>query len=209
MSMKKKKAPFLAAALLAANALPVMAVDVSGGDVSDIQDVTNAQQSGSTTVVANVAETDPGAVEYIVSVPKYVDFGGLKRNGEGEYNLVLNGKVKLTSVSNLDASKRVAVLVQDAANGTEGFRIYGQTGAAASNNQYLVYNILANSNDLLASTKYANGFLIGAFQNAEDAVNLDFKLDQNQITGELDNWVGTYQGTLTFYSKVVDAAEYN
>lgn len=36
MSMKKKMAPFLAAALLAANALPVMAVDVSGGDVSDI-----------------------------------------------------------------------------------------------------------------------------------------------------------------------------
>ena len=209
MNMKKKAAPLLAAALVAANAVPVMAVDVSGGDVNGKQDVTNAQQTGSTTVIANVSKIDPGAVTYTVSVPSYVDFGGLKRNGEGEYNLVLNGEAKLTSVENMADDKRIAVLVQDAKNGTEGFRLYGETGAALSNGQYLGYNILANSQNLLAGTKYSNGFLIGAFRNAEDAVNLEFKLDQNQITGELDNWVGTYKGTLTFYSKVVDAAEYN
>ncbi|MDO4339032.1 MAG: hypothetical protein Q4C91_13275 [Eubacteriales bacterium] len=210
MNMKKKMAPLLTAALVAANVVPVLAVDTSGGNVNDKQDITDTQQTVNTTVVANVSKIDPGDVTYTVSVPSYVDFGEVQRNGEGEYNKVLSGEVKLTEVNGLDAeNNRIAVLVQDTKNGMEGFRIYGETGKAYSNGQYLGYNILANSQNLLASTKYSNGFLIGAFMNAEDAVNLEFKLDQNQITGELDNWEGSYKGTLTFYSKVVDKAEYN
>lgn len=214
MNMKKKIAPLLAAALVAANALPVMADEISGGVVGATQDVSNAQQTGSTTVVASVQGTDPGAVTYTVSIPSYVDFGGLKRGGESgtEYSIAISGEVKLTAVESLGSNMRIAVLVQDAKNGTDGFRIYGTTGAALSNAKYLNYDILtvfnADENNLIDDTVYSNGFLVGAFQNLNDSVPLKFRLNQNQMIGQLDDWAGTYQGTLNFYSRVAEVGDY-
>ena len=221
--MKKKVVPLLAAALVAANAVPVLAADdPTSGSVAgeNYQNVSNASQSGSTTVVANVAKTDPGDVTYTISVPSYVDFGSLQRNEAmmqqgAEWNRNITGQVILTQVEGLDtANQRIAVLVKDAENGTAGFKMNGASGAALSSNKTLNYKIYAGDNpnqqDLENSaTVYPNGFLIGAFAEKDNTVNLTFKLNQNQMTGELDQWEGNYQGTLTFYSKVSGLNDYN
>lgn len=207
MNMKKKVAPLLAAALVAANAVPVLA--------AENLEVSDAQQSGNTTVTANVNEIDSGNVTYTISVPSKVDFGDLQRSVDmvTENNKERTGEVKLTAVDDLDTTtQRVAVLVQDAENGTEGFKIYGASDAALNNGKELNYDILAGSpdqQDLISTTVYTNGFLIGAFQNQDDIVPMTFRLNQNQMTGELDQWAGTYEGTLTFYSKVSDVNDYN
>lgn len=206
MNMKKKVAPLLVAALVAANAVPVLAVE-------NYQDVSETRQSGNTTVVANVMNIDSGNVTYTISVPSYVDFGSLQRNEENmqaAYDKDITGQVTLTQVAGMDNGKqRIAVLVKDAENGTEGFKINGTSGAARSNNKSLNYKIMAGEQELDNTTVYPNGFLVGAFQQAGDTVNLTFKLDQNQMTGELDQWEGNYQGTLTFYSKVAGLNDYN
>ncbi len=222
MSMKKKMAALLVAALAATNILPVMAEDdPTTGSVAGekYQDITNANQAGSTTVVANVEGSDSGDVTYTVSIPSYVDFGSLQRKeelmGQGlEWNKVITGEVKLTAVDGLDtANQRIAVLVQDAENGTNGFKMNGASGVASSNKKTLNYKIYAGDDpyqyDLEnTTTVYSNGFLVGAFEKLNDTVNLKFKLNQNQMTGELDQWAGTYQGTLTFYSKVAGVSDY-
>lgn len=218
MNMKKKIAPLLAAALVAANAAPVMATDdTNSGSVAEgnYQNVSKTSPSGSTTVVANVAKTDPGAVTYTISVPSYVDFGSLQRNeasmqGGNVWDRNITGQVTLTDVTGLDAmSQRIAVLVEDTKNGTNGFQMDGASGAALSNKKTLNYIILAGEQDLTDTTVYPNGFVIGAFAEQDNTVNLTFKLNQNQMTGELDQWEGTYQGTLTFYSKVAGLNDYN
>jgi hypothetical protein len=221
--VKKKMAALLAAALAATNILPVMAYDeTTSGSVAEenYQEISDTKQAGSTTVVANVQAVEPGSVAYIVSVPSYVDFGSLERNeeymGQGvEWNRVITGDVKLTTVEGLDtANQRIAVLVQDAENGTAGFKMNGASGTALTAGKTLNYKIYAgqepNQYDLEnTTTVYSNGFLVGAFANENDTVNLTFKLNQNQMTGELDQWAGTYQGTLTFYSKVAGVSDYN
>lgn len=207
MNMKKKIAPLLAAALTMTSVLPAMASEVTN------QDISNVQQAGSTTVVASVNGTDPGEVTYVVSVPSYIDFGSLNRDegATGGHNYVDKvGTVALTQVEGLEDGQRVAVLMQDAANGTNGFQIAGVSGAALSNGQTLNYSVMINDQELNATqTSYPNGFLVGAFQKEGDNVSVHFMLDQNQMTGVLDDWAGTYQGTVTFYSRVAELSDYN
>lgn len=209
MNLKKKVVPLLAAALAMTGVLPVMA-----NEEIQTQEISDAQQAGSTTVVASVNGTDPGEVTYVVSVPSYIDFGSLNRDegATGGHNYVTKvGTVTLTEVTGLTDSQRVAVLMQDAAKGTNGFQIAGVSGAALSKGQTLNYSVMIGEQELNVSqsTSYANGFLVGAFQKANDQVNVNFMLDQNQMTGVLDDWAGTYQGTITFYSRVAGSSDYN
>lgn len=83
MSMKKKMAPFLAAALLAANALPVMAVDVRPRGCFRYPGVTNAQQSRSHNGGCRCSGNRSGSLWSICFCSQICDFGGLKRMEKG------------------------------------------------------------------------------------------------------------------------------
>lgn len=212
MNKKKRIVPLLVAALTMASALPVMADETA--DTVPTQEISDAKQAGSTTVTANVGAIDPGDVTYVVSVPSYIDFGSLSRDEEATgnaNNVTKSGKVTLTQVEGLKKDQRIAVLMQDAANGTNGFRISAISGAALNKGQTLNYTVMCGEQELNStnSTPYTNGFLVGAFQSVNDTVNVNFVLDQNQMTGVLDDWAGTYQGTVIFYSRVAGASDYN
>lgn len=215
MNRKKTAAPLLAAALVAVGAGLVMAEDVSAaGSVSDYQNVTNEKQAGSTTVIANVAEVDAGDVTYTLSIPSKVDFGSLqpKSADDTDKTVEVDGSVSLTQVEGLGEDQRIAVLVKDSIYGdTENhdFKIRGTTGAAASNGKELKYDIVRSGSSLKEGTFYSNGYLVGNFSQQDDESNLTFSLNQAQLIGEVGDWEGFYQGTVTFYSKVASKTEYD
>lgn len=205
MSMKKKLAPLLAASLVVVNMVPVMASEVE----EPTKDISQENPLGTTTVTASIEETASGNVTYVVSIPSTVGFGALTRpkdTSQPNY-ATRSASVKLTKVDGLQEDQRVAVLVKDNVNGTNGFRVYG-----GATNQSLDYRIMVNQTEInnTNGTAYTNGLLVGALQEEGNAVDLTFQLDQNQIyNGELSDWVGSYQGSLTFYSKVAGVNEFN
>ncbi len=198
--MKKKLSIFaaaLTATALLVNITPVMA-----------DELTNVSQSGDTTVTAKVSN---GAVSYMVSIPESVDFGTLKqpRDEQADNTVSKTITVAATQLEGLTGTDRLVVLMQDLEGRADyAFYIKGQDDNNAD--KKLEYVPKSNPAGVLVSdgNLYANGFLIADFKSVGE-VNLDLVLDQNQLIGvDLSGYAGSYQGTISFYSKIVDATQY-
>lgn len=206
--MRKKR--IFSAALAAALALTV----VPAVQASASSELTNGSVSGDTSITGHVSAGEGiGNVTYVVSIPDKIDFGELVQPDTNSSDPVTRaGTVKAEIVESLPEGYRVAVFVKDAAasESSKDFRIIGQD--STNKGKELIYTITneASQANLLTGTEYPNGYLVGAFQNTGDTVNLTLALDQNQLYGEyLSNWAGNYKGTLNFYSSVESVGSLN
>ena len=143
-----------------------------------------------------------------------IDFGDLKQpeDSMGEYYKEKDATVKAEVITGLQDGYRVAVLVKDAADSEENpqFRITGQDPANKGKNLYYTIKNASTLANLQDGNRYTNGYLVAAFTNAEETVDLRLTLDQMQLFGEdMSDWVGNYRGTLNFYSKVADLNSIN
>lgn len=191
MRIKKFCTGIWMSAVLMATALPVWAT----------QNLTDVNPSGDTTVTADVSNGD---VAYIISIPETIDFGKLTPPPDNTTPHIkeVSYTVGAVQIEGLDTkTSRVAVLLKDSTAGT-GFQI---TGSDASNSgKTLSYSVLGAGDAAISEGKiFPNGYLLTAFQKANDTVSGTLKLDQNQLYGkDMNAWAGNYQGTINFYSKI-------
>lgn len=189
--MKNRFVPITAAIILAMSVLPV-----SAGDLS------NTEPAGNTEVTANVSNN--GDVAYLISIPDKVNFGALQqpRDNTTEHPATRNYTVEAVQINGLDTTtSRVAVLLKDPAR-SGGFQITGQS--TANSGKILEYSIHNQTGaNITEGKQFTNGYLLVAFESAGQSVSGQLKLDQNQLYGkELDDWAGSYMGTINFYSRV-------
>ncbi|MCD8218026.1 MAG: hypothetical protein LUD01_08285 [Clostridiales bacterium] len=195
--MKKRWIALMAAGILSLGAMPVMASELTDGAPS--QEVP---------VEATVAN---GAVAYTISIPTEIDFGKLVQPADNaeEHNATQTMEVAVTKLTGMDATtQRLAVLLKDSAYGTTGFYLDGQE--SANTGKSLAYSVAhTNGGDVASGTAYANGYLLTAFSAQDQTSSYTLTLDQNQLYGQdMEEYAGAYEGTLTFYSKIVNLGEY-
>lgn len=191
--MKKRWAAALAVMILGMSVLPVSAEEIS-----------NVDPAGNTEVTANVSHS--GDVTYLISVPSKINFGALQqpKDTTQSHLVTRNYSVEAIQITGLAADGRVAVLLKDPTK-DGGFQITGES--EANRGKTLGYSIHNDSGvDITTGNLFPNGYLLAAFGNAGQTVTGELRLEQNQLAGQnLEEWAGSYSGTIRFYSKIVSA----
>lgn len=173
------------------------------------------EKSGSTKVEGIVETASPGDPSYVITIPEKIDFGTLRQPATDTDSFKdIPFVVTASEFSNIPQGSAVAVLVRDAKDAQTNNEWSGKFAIEKDGNE-LVYTVLNQSGTDLSTLKldYANGILFNAFA-AEGDANGTARLNQKQLYGKDLNgadssWVGTYEGTMNFYAKVVSMADYH
>lgn len=185
-----------AAAVLAMSVMPVSAAEM-----------TNVDPAGNTEVTANVSNS--GDVTYLISIPDKINFGTLQqpKDNSTEHLAKRNYTVEAVQITGLDTTNsRVAVVLRDPDSSTGGFKITGQS--ASNSGKALNYSIYNNGTDITVGNMFQNGYLLTTFDKAGESVTGELRLEQNQLYGvSLEEWAGSYKGTISFYSRVASLDE--
>lgn len=196
--MKKRWIAGVLAGILTMNVLTVSA-----------QELSNIDPAGNTEVTANVSGS--GDVTYLVSIPEKVNFGTLTQpeNNTEAHPAVRNFTVEAVQITGLDTGEGVVVLLKDA-SASGGFKISGQS--ASNMGKTLSYSVCNQGGaDITTGGKeYVNGYLLTAFSAAGQSLTGQLKLEQNQLYGQdLEQWAGSYKGTINFFTRVASIKDIN
>lgn len=173
-------------------------------------DLTDTSPTGDIPVTAQVSN---GSVSYVVSIPDAIDFGKLMQPADtvNPHNVDRTITVMAKEITGMDSAHKLVVLMQDTENKSENkFCIKGQDSLNADKKlEYVPKN--SKSGALITdSAPFANGYLIGIFNAAGEEFNVDFSLDQNQLYGvDLNTYAGSYQGTLSFFTRIASKDDYS
>lgn len=193
--MKKRWIAGVLAGILTMNVLTVSA-----------QDLSNLNPAGNTEVTANVSGS--GDVTYLISVPEKVNFGTLTQpeNNTEAHPAVRNFTVDAVQITGLDTGEqRVVVLLKDG-SASGGFQIIGQS--ASNSGKTLSYSVCnSDGTEITSGKEFVNGYLLTAFSAAGQSLTGQLKLEQNQLYGQdLEQWAGSYKGTINFFTRVASIA---
>lgn len=193
---------------------------------SSTTDLSESNQSGDTTVMGEVVESTTGSPTYVITIPANIDFGTLTApdTDEDDYKSV-TFDVTASSFVNFSDGTGVAVFVKDS---TDEKNNVGDWNAkfyiTNENSKSLEYSILNPSSEDISSGNltFESGLLYYVFGATSVATNSSgsltvtgtAKLNQSQLYGldledEDSDYLGTYEGTLNFYAKVVDISDYS
>jgi hypothetical protein len=207
-----------AAAMLLAISM-TMAQGLGTANVWADQNLTNDVQSGATTVTGNVASSPAGSATYIISIPSTIDFGTLHQP-QTNADSIVNASFTVRAVElNLTSGSAVAVLMKDSdydKNTADDyyFRIKGSD--STNGGKILKYSVsivkddgTTQEIDTSAAAAFENGYPVYGFQTVGKEKSGIVSLNQNQLYNQvLNQWAGKYQGTINFYSAVVNPKDY-
>lgn len=205
MFKKKTLCTLALTGMLVFSGMPVMAEDLT---------LTQISPSGESTVTAQVSST-PGSVSYIVEIPDRIEFGSLTQPSDitTSHYAMTTFNATASEVKGLDdTGKAIALLAQDGSSTADDtrFRISGVD--TLNSDKTLYYDVLSEAEESISAEgnqRYENGYLFCLFRDNETFKGT-LQLDQNQLYDkDLTQWAGNYQGTIRFYSRYVDLADYN
>ena len=169
--------------------------------------MTLSSTTGNTEVTANIQ--DPGAVNYIITIPDKVDFGTLTQP-ETDTDSFKDVKftVTATKIENLSDKNRVAVAVKDKDATVDDDQFYiTQKTSPNTKLMYLVYDTdtIGESDNHLAEGVMGNdGYNFAYFKNQGQSATGTIRLNQKQLYGKnIAEIAGDYSGTMVFTSSIL------
>ena len=170
-------------------------------------ELTPSSTTGNTEVTANIQ--DPGAVNYIITIPDKVDFGTLTQP-ETDTDSFKDVKftVTATKIENLSDNNRVAVAVKDKDATVDDDQFYiTQKTSPNTKLMYLVYDTdtIGESDNHLAEGVMGNdGYDLAYFKNQGQSATGTIRLNQKQLYGkDIAEIAGDYSGTMVFTSSIL------
>ena len=184
-----------------------VATMVTASTAAFAAELTPSSTTGNTEVTANIQ--DPGAVNYIITIPDKVDFGTLTQP-ETDTDSFKDVKftVTATKIENLSDKNRVAVAVKDkdATVDDDQFSITQKT-SPNTKLMYLVYDTdtIGESDNHLAEGVMGNdGYDLAYFKNQGQSATGTIRLNQKQLYGKnIAEIAGDYSGTMVFTSSIL------
>lgn len=192
-NFKRWVAGFCAAAMLAG--VPAMV-----GYASGISTLTDTQQTGETSVTAEVVQND-NQPTYAIVIPDTVDFGQIQQPTTSETAYVSTTiTVQCERAENLASGQAVSVLVRDntATYERDPFKLANNMGGE------LQYEMIDEAGRSIQNNAwFDNGFPYAAFTGGGQDEVMTLRLNKAQLYGkDLTTWGGQYSGTLTFTTRI-------
>ena len=198
--------------ILSVTAAVVMALAASMPSYA--AELTPSSPGGQTEVTAQILDTEPGDVEYIITIPDVVDFGTLTQPADNTADSFKDVEytVTATKITGLDPdTKQISVYVKDAAatvDGDQEFYIKNKSDSSKKFS-YDVYDttdltntsVSVNSNTMTSSA----GYFLKGFTAEGESVTGTLRLNQVQLCDyNIADIVGDYSGDMVFFSAVED-----
>ena len=184
-----------------------VATMVTASTAAFAAELTPSSTTGNTEVTANIQ--DPGAVNYIITIPDKVDFGTLTQP-ETDTDSFKDVKftVTATKIENLSDKNRVAVAVKDKDATVDDDQFYiTQKTSPNTKLMYLVYDTdtIGESDNHLAEGVMGNdGYDLAYFKNQGQSATGTIRLNQKQLYGKnIAEIAGDYSGTMVFTSSIL------
>ena len=184
-----------------------VATMVTASTAAFAAELTPSSTTGNTEVTANIQ--DPGAVNYIITIPDKVDFGTLTQP-ETDIDSFKDVKftVTATKIENLSDKNRVAVAVKDKDATVDDDQFYiTQKTSPNTKLMYLVYDTdtIGESDNHLAEGEMSNdGYNFAYFKNQGQIATGTIRLNQKQLYGKnIAEIAGDYSGTMVFTSSIL------
>ena len=184
-----------------------VATMVTASTAAFAAELTPSSTTGNTEVTANIQ--DPGAVNYIITIPDKVDFGTLTQP-ETDTDSFKDVKftVTATKIENLSDNNRVAVAVKDKDATVDDDQFYiTQKTSPNTKLMYLVYDTdtIGESDNHLAEGVMGNdGYDLAYFKNQGQSATGTIRLNQKQLYGkDIAEIAGDYSGTMVFTSSIL------
>ncbi|MCI5656163.1 MAG: hypothetical protein SOT80_10925 [Candidatus Pseudoruminococcus sp.] len=185
-----------------------VATMVTASTAAFAAELTPSSTTGNTEVTANIQ--DPGAVNYIITIPDKVDFGTLTQP-ETDTDSFKDVKftVTATKIENLPDKKRVAVEVKDKDATADNDQFYiTQKTSPNTKLMYCVYDTgtIGEGDSHLAEGEMSNdGYDLVYFKNQGQTLIGTIRLNQKQLYGkDIAEIAGDYSGTMVFTSSIVE-----
>ena len=185
-----------------------VATMVTASTAAFAAELTPSSTTGNTEVTANIQ--DPGAVNYIITIPDKVDFGTLTQP-ETDTDSFKDVKftVTATKIENLPDKKRVAVEVKDKDATADNDQFYiTQKTSPNTKLMYCVYDTgtIGEDDSHLAEGEMGNdGYDLVYFKNQGQTLIGTIRLNQKQLYGkDISEIAGDYSGTMVFTSSIVE-----
>ena len=184
-----------------------VATMVTASTAAFAAELTLSSTTRNTEVTANIQ--DPGAVNYIITIPDKVDFGTLTQP-ETDTDSFKDVKftVTATKIENLSDKNRVAVAVKDKDATVDDDQFYiTQKTSPNTKLMYLVYDTdtIGESDNHLAEGVMGNdGYDFAYFKNQGQIAAGTIRLNQKQLYGKnIAEIAGDYSGTMVFTSSIL------
>ena len=184
-----------------------VATMVTASTAAFAAELTLSSTTGNTEVTANIQ--DPGAVNYIITIPDKVDFGTLTQP-ETDTDSFKDVKftVTATKIENLSDKNRVAVAVKDKDATVDDDQFYiTQKTSPNTKLMYLVYDTdtIGESDNHLAEGVMGNDeYNFAYFKNQGQSATGTIRLNQKQLYGKnIAEIAGDYSGTMVFTSSIL------
>lgn len=181
------------------------------------QEISEAAPDADTEVSGSVSG-EVSNPSYVIRIPSAINFGTLKKpktNSNAYKDISFD--VTMISLSDLQPGQVVCVLARDAAWSTGGAHPDSPFSIKKGEHS-LAYYVYAGSHspdsgkNLYDSEKwYPNGLLYGSFGQGSEGKSIPgaLRLNQKQLFDkELSAYEGAYNGTLKFYTAIVNASDY-
>ena len=184
-----------------------VATMVTASTAAFAAELTPSSTTGNTEVTANIQ--DPGAVNYIITIPDKVDFGTLTQpETDTDSFKDVNFTVTATKIENLSDKNRVAVAVKDKDATVDDDQFYiTQKTSPNTKLMYLVYDTdtIGESDNHLAEGVMGNdGYDLAYFKNQGQSATGTIRLNQKQLYGKnIAEIAGDYSGTMVFTSSIL------
>ena len=185
-----------------------VATMVTASTAAFAAELTLSSTTGNTEVTANIQ--DPGAVNYIITIPDKVDFGTLTPP-ETDTDSFKDVPYEVTAVNieGLSENQYVLVRIKDKDATEEDGKFY-LTQKTSPNTKFIydVYNIspIENHYSPLASVSMTepNGYFLVAFNEIGAKTTGTLRFNQKQLYGkDISEIAGDYSGTMIFTSSIL------
>ena len=199
------KAKRIISIALAAAMAAVSAISVSAAQLTD------ADPSGQTEVIAHIDGAEPGEVSYIITIPDVVDFGTLTipADDSQDYDRDVTYTVEATEINGLDAATQsIAVYVKDQASNVNdrSFRIANKENSTIAF-EYDVYR--STGDDVNEAYRVNNGdfftkgYYLTSFNTEGQSLTGTLRFHQKQLYGRnIADIAGDYSGYMVFFSSI-------
>ena len=185
-----------------------VATMVTASTAAFAAELTLSSTTGNTEVTANIQ--DPGAVNYIITIPDKVDFGTLTPP-ETDTDSFKDVPYEVTAVNieGLSEDQYVLIRLKDKDATEEDSQFY-LTQKTSPNTKFIydVYNIspIENHYSPLASVSMTepNGYFLVAFDKIGAKTTGTLRFNQKQLYGkDISEIAGDYSGTMVFTSSIL------
>lgn len=200
--MKKK----MITALLAGALAVASVVSVAAGTATDVD------PNNSTEVKANIV--NPGAVSYVITIPKTADFGTLTMpdNNSSAHYKFYGFQVEATEL-NILSNQGVSVYMKDGSSTDNQFYISQKDAETPFTIAYDVYDSTVNEENIGSSSSINTTVTPGSYgyhlctflaDSTGSKQDVTLALNQNALYGkEYSQIAGDYSGTIAFHSALI------